>query len=95
MKVNSTAAARAQLRDIHTYLARSSPRYATQTIDRLTRRSVQIATFPRSGRVVPEANDVNVREVLEGPYRIIYHVLDDEIDVVAVVHSARPWPESE
>jgi toxin ParE1/3/4 len=95
MKVNWTAAARAQLRDIHTYLARSSPRYAIKMVDRLTRRSIQIATFPRSGRVVPEANDVNVREVLEGPYRIIYHVLDDEVDVIAVVHSARQWPDSE
>jgi toxin ParE1/3/4 len=95
MKVNWTEAARVQLRDIHTYLARSSPRYATKMVDRLTRRSVQIATFPRSGRVVPEANDVNVREVLEGPYRIIYHVLDDEIDVIAVVHTARQWPEAE
>jgi toxin ParE1/3/4 len=94
MKVNWTAAARAQLRDIHTFIARSSPQYAKKIVDRLTRRSLQIATFPRSGRVVPEANDVNIREVLEGSYRIIYHLLDDEVDIIAVVHSARPWPEN-
>jgi toxin ParE1/3/4 len=94
MKVNWTAAARAQLRDINTFIARSSPQYAKKIVDRLTRRSQQIATFPRSGRVVPEANDVNIREVLEGSYRIIYHLLDDEIDIIAVVHSARPWPEN-
>ena len=73
MKVNWTAAARDQLRDIHMFVARSSPQYATKTVDRLTRRSQQIATFPRSGRIVTEANNVNIREVLEGPYRIIYH----------------------
>ena len=94
MKVNWTAAARAQLRDIQTFIARSSPQYAKKIVDRLTRRSQQIATFPRSGRVVPEANDVNIREVLEGSYRIIYHLLDDEVDIIAVVHSARPWPEN-
>ena len=49
-------------------------------VDRLTRRSQQIATFPLSGRIVPEANDVNIREILEGPYRIIYHLLEDEIE---------------
>jgi toxin ParE1/3/4 len=94
MRVNWTAAARAQLRDIHTFIARSSPRYAKKIVDRLTRRSQQISSFPRSGRVVPEANDVNIREVLEGSYRIIYHLLDDEVDIIAVVHSARPWPEN-
>jgi len=94
MKVNWTAAARDQLRDIHTFIARSSPQYATKIVDRLTRRSQQIATFPRSGRVVPEANDVNIREVIEGSYRIIYHLLDDEVDIIAVVHSASQWPEN-
>jgi toxin ParE1/3/4 len=94
MKVNWTAAARAQLRDIHTFIARSSPQYATKIVDRLTRRSQQIATFPRSGRVVPEANDVNIREVIEGSYRIIYHLLDDEVDIIAVVHGASQWPEN-
>jgi len=42
---------------------------------------------------VPEANNVNIREVIEGPYRIIYHILEDEIDVIAVVHGARQWPD--
>jgi plasmid stabilization system protein ParE len=93
MKVNWTAAARAQLRDIHSFIDRSSPQYATKMVDRLTRRSQQIARFPQSGRIVPEANDVNIREVLEGPYRIIYHLLEDEIDIIAVVHGARQWPE--
>lgn len=93
MKVNWTAAALAQLREIHTFLAYSSPQYAIWTVDRLTRRSQQISAFPRSGRIVPEANDVNIREVLEGPYRIIYHLLDDEVDIISVAHSARKWPD--
>jgi toxin ParE1/3/4 len=92
MKVNWTDAARAQLRDIHTYIARSSPHYAQRTVDRLTRRSQQIATFPHSGRIVPDAQDVNIREVLEGRYRIIYHILGDEVDVIAVVHTSQQWP---
>jgi len=81
------------LRDIRAFVARSSPQYATKIVDRLTRRSRQIASFPRSGRIVPEANDVNIREVIEGPYRIIYHLLEDEIDVIVVVHGAQQWPD--
>jgi toxin ParE1/3/4 len=94
MKVHWTAAARAQLRDIHAYLTRTSPHYTQSTVDRLTRRSEQIGAFPFSGRVIPEAGDVHVREVLDGSHRVIYHVLEHQIDDIAVVHSARPWPPS-
>jgi addiction module RelE/StbE family toxin len=93
MKVNWTAAALEQLRDIHSFIARSSPQYATRAVDRLISRSQQIANFPHSGRVVPDVTDVNVREIVEGQYRIIYHVLESEIDIIAVVHGARRWPE--
>ena len=39
---------------IHDYLAQTSPDYAVRIVDRLTRRSIQIAAFPNSGRMVPE-----------------------------------------
>jgi len=46
MKVNWTEAARTQLRDIRGFVVGSSPQYATKMVDRLTRRSQQIAIFP-------------------------------------------------
>lgn len=61
-------------------------------VDRLTDRSEQIATFPLSGRMVPEYAASNVREVIESPYRIIYRVKPDQIDILAVVHSAQMLP---
>ena len=30
-----------------------------------------------------------IREVIEKPYRIIYHIKPDQIDVIAVLHGAR------
>lgn len=44
---------------------------------------------PQSGRMVPEYQHEHVREVIESPYRIIYRILEDRIDVVAVLHGAR------
>jgi plasmid stabilization system protein ParE len=81
------------LRHIHTYLAQSSTEYALRVIDRLTRRSQQIGQFPESGRIVPEAALPQIREVLEGPYRIMYHIKPDQIDIIAVIHGAQqtPW----
>jgi plasmid stabilization system protein ParE len=29
-----------------------------------------------------------IREVIEGPYRIIYHIKPDQIDVLAIIHGA-------
>ncbi|MBZ5669129.1 MAG: type II toxin-antitoxin system RelE/ParE family toxin [Acidobacteriia bacterium] len=54
MKVHWTATALEHLEAIHAYIARNSPQYALRVVDRLTRRSQQIAEFPLSGRVVPE-----------------------------------------
>jgi len=46
VKVLWTNSAIAQLQAIHDYLAQTSPDYAVRIIDRLTRRSIQIAAFP-------------------------------------------------
>jgi hypothetical protein len=40
-------------------------------VDRITSRSKQIGQFPESGQMVPEYERPNVREVIEGPYRVI------------------------
>jgi plasmid stabilization system protein ParE len=42
-----------------------------------------------SGREVPEYEAKNIREVIEKPYRMIYRVNPDQIDILAVVHAAR------
>jgi plasmid stabilization system protein ParE len=58
-------------------------------VDRITRRSIQLADSPLSGRIVPEFQAKDIREVIEKPYRIIYRVKQDQIDVLAVIHGAR------
>ena len=89
MKVHWTDTARDHLRSIHAYIAKNSPQYAQRVADRLTRRSQQIAAFPLSGREVPEFGAPQIRQVLEGPFRIIDYIKPDQIDVLAVVHGAR------
>jgi len=63
VKVLWTDSALAQLQAIHDYLAQTSPEYALRIVDRLTKRSIQIARFPFSGRMVPEFELNEVREV--------------------------------
>ena len=73
---------------ILTLLRIHSPEYARRLVDRLTRRSQQITKFPFSGRRVPEYDVDKIREVIEGSFRIIYHIKSDQIDVLAVIHAA-------
>ncbi len=89
MKVVWTDTAKGNLRTIHDYIAQNSPAYAKRLVDRLTNRSKQIDAFPLSGRIVPEFDVGQIREVLEHPYRIIYHIRPDRIEVVGVVHMSR------
>ena len=58
-------------------------------VDRLTRRSVQISAFPNSGRTVPEYERKEIREVIEGRYRVIYLIEVAQVQVLAVIHGAR------
>jgi len=92
MKVRWTDTALRHLRSIHDYVAQDAPLYALVLVDRLTSRSKQIAEFPRSGRMVPESEDEQVREVLEGSFRIIYEIRSDRVDVLAVIHVSRESP---
>lgn len=89
MRVHWTENAIKHLLDIYEYISENSPLYARRMVDRLTRRSEQIAEFPKSGRKVPEYDAEDIREVIEKSYRIIYRIKPDQIDVLAVVHSAQ------
>lgn len=89
MNVEWTDAAVQHLLGIYEYIAQDSPVYALRVVDRLTRQSELIGRFPRSGRMVPEYGAQDIREVISKPYRIIYRVKPNQIDVLAVIHGAR------
>jgi plasmid stabilization system protein ParE len=92
VRLHWTHTAIAHLLAIYEHIAQDSPIYAQRIVDRLTRRTEQIATFPQSGRVVPEYGAPDIREVIERPYRIVYRIREQQIDILAVVHSARMLP---
>jgi toxin ParE1/3/4 len=88
MKVHWTETAEGHLDALYAYIAQDSPEYAKRIVDRLTRKSQQIAEFPFSGRKVPEYDIDQIREVIERHYRIIYYIQPDRIDILAVIHGA-------
>jgi len=82
-----TEQAAEQLGSIAEYISLTSPVYAEQVVDRIVLRLRQAQDFPESGRHVPEAGQLEVREVIERPYRLLYRVRPTVIEVLAIVHA--------
>ncbi len=86
MTILWTATAVGHLAAIYEYISQTSPFYADRMVQRILARGPQLTTFPDSGRAVPEVGRSDIREVIEGPYRVIYRVTASQVAVLAVVH---------
>lgn len=79
------------LTNIAEYHSRYSEKYASAIISKLFNKVSILKKMPKVGRKVPERNDENIRELIEGNYRIIYELKGGErIEVLLVHHSSRP-----
>ncbi|QOI96628.1 MAG: type II toxin-antitoxin system RelE/ParE family toxin [Flammeovirgaceae bacterium] len=89
VKVVWTELAVADLKSIHEYISKDSKLYADRYINKLIYRTNQLEKYPQSGRIVPEFGKEDIRELVEGNYRIIYRIGTDLVGIVRVHHSAR------
>ena len=92
MRVVWTDRAKARLRQIRAYVAQDQPLNADRLVDQLTRRVEQLAEQPRSGRIVDKYQREDLRELIEPPYRIVYLIGIDRIDIVTVRDTRRVLP---
>ena len=77
------------LEDIAEYIAKDSVKYAKLTIDKIINETLIIEKQPLIGRIVPELNNENFRELIIGNYRIIYENVKMSINILTVHHSKR------
>lgn len=77
------------LKTIHSYISKDSKYYADRLIDKIISRVGQLVEYPLSGRIVPEFNIENMRELISGNYRIIYETQVDIISIARIHHSAK------
>lgn len=87
--VNWTVQALADLDAICEFIARDAPRYAQLFAIQAFEAVDRLEMFPLSGRVVPEINRKEIREVILGNYRIVYRVKEDETEILTVHHGAQ------
>jgi plasmid stabilization system protein ParE len=89
MRIEWSEQALSDVQEIHGFIGRDSPIFAELFIDRVVEALEQLADFPESGRVVPEFARPDLRELIRGSYRIVYHVGRDAVSIVTVFHTAR------
>ncbi len=80
------------VQEIHAYIARDSPLFARLVAERLFSAVFRLREHPLSGRMIPELGEPALREVIERPYRLLYRVRSEVVEVLPVVHSARRFP---
>ena len=87
--------ARDDLREIVLFITAHNPTAAESFGMRLITKTDLLGRFPQLGRVVPEENNENIREVILRPYRIIYWVITAQqiIGIARIWHAARGEPE--
>jgi len=90
VRINWTFQSRDDLHNIADFISKDSMRYAKLHVVRLKNKTQLLKSHIRIGRIVPEINIENIRELIEGNYRIIYKIVSEEqIDILTVHHSAR------
>lgn len=75
------------------YNAQSAPEMGERLIREIFAAVEQLATFPASGRVVPEFDQPWLRELIRPPFRIVYRVDGERVRVVRVWRSEREFGE--
>lgn len=73
------------------YIARDSVEMAALFVVRLFEATDRLEEFPFSGRIIPEINNSDCREIIYGAYRIMYRIERNEVWITGVIHSARDW----
>lgn len=88
MKLRYKARALRHIEAIHGYIANHDPRAAARVVRRIEHSIGRLASFPLSGRpgVVTGTRILVVPGV---PYVVIYRVREEEVDIIAVLHTAR------
>ncbi len=90
VRINWTYQAKDDLKSIAEYISRDSKQYAKLQVIRLKNRTKILKQHIHSGKIVEEINREDIRELIEGSYRIIYKIVDEkQVDILTVHHSAR------
>ncbi|MBI3419643.1 MAG: type II toxin-antitoxin system RelE/ParE family toxin [Proteobacteria bacterium] len=92
MKIAWTRPALRDLEAVVDCIAKDNPLAAAQIVERVFAQAESLAQYPHLGRAGRVAG---TRElvVTATPFIVPYRVCDERVEILAVFHGARKWPE--
>ncbi len=79
------------------YIAQDSLPAAQQLLETALDTAESLSFLGERGRMVPELQQPNIRELLVRKYRMIYELFDTRVEILGFIHGARDfakWRES-
>ena len=89
LKVIWTEAALSDIEAAAAFIARDSPHYASVLIRESDAAAASLDILSKRGRVVPETNQLDLRELFVCNYRLIYKITTHTVFVVGFIHGSR------
>ncbi len=89
MRVDWSEFASEDLDNLVHYISRDSAFYAQRFGEKVVLATRRLKEFPESGRMIPEAEDETLREIIVQDYRVMYRLETDRVLVLAVMHGSR------
>jgi len=81
--------------EIADYIAQDKPSAAEKWIDMVFSKVERLKSSPEIGRILPEINASQFRELIYGNYRIIYRIETKQISILTIRHSRQILPINE
>jgi plasmid stabilization system protein ParE len=78
--------------EISEYIAQDNPSAAAEWVETLFDKVSLLKSSSQSGRIVPETQRDDIREIIYGNYRILYSVAKSKIYILTVRHSRQILP---
>ena len=76
--------------NIAEFISKDSRKYALIQVQDFFEAAEILENFPKSGRIVPELDNKDIRELIVGFYRLIYRIKNDQlVEILTVYHSRR------
>ena len=83
--------AEADLKEIRAFIETDSPAWADLTVRRVVAAVERLREFPDSGRMVPERQSPDLREVVSGSFRIVYRRRPALVEIATVFRGSREF----
>jgi toxin ParE1/3/4 len=95
VKVVWTDRAIARLSSTYEFVAQHSPTAAHGLVAALIERGDSLSGLPRRGRALPGHEDADLRELIDGNYRLVYRVKGETVEILTVFERHRLLPEED